>query len=62
LLAEKINKNERKNNAEIIIEEYGEESKEFCDLLGIDDKLNTSEIQASNISYYNYIFYLIAKL
>jgi len=55
LLAEKINKNERKNNAEIIIEEFGEESKEFRDLLKMDDKFNSSvDIQVSNIYFINY--------
>lgn len=48
LLAEKINKNERKNSAEIFIEEFGEESKEFRDLLGMDDTFDSSiDIQAN---------------
>lgn len=54
LLAEKINKNERKNNAEIINEEFGEESKEFRDLLKMDDKFDsTRDIQASSIYFIN---------
>lgn len=49
MLAEKINKNERKNNAEIIIEEFGEESNEFRDLLGMDDTFNSSvDVQVSS--------------
>ncbi|XP_050429442.1 protein flightless-1 [Adelges cooleyi] len=47
LLAEKINKNERKNTAEIILEEYGEESKAFRDLLEMDDDFNSAtDVQA----------------
>lgn len=37
LLAEKINKNERKNKAEIFMEVQGNESSEFLKLLGIED-------------------------
>jgi len=63
LLAEKINKNERKNNAEIIIEEFGEESKEFRDLLKMDDKFHSSiDIQVSSIYFINYKTKLIALL
>lgn len=52
MLAEKINKNERKNNAEILIEEFGEESKEFRDLLDMNYTFDSSvDIQASSISY-----------
>lgn len=49
-MAEKINKNERKNNAEIIIEEFGDESKEFRDLLKMNDKFDSAvNVQVSNI-------------
>lgn len=49
-MAEKINKNERKNSAEIFIEEFGEESKEFRELLEMDDTFDSSvDIQVSNI-------------
>lgn len=51
MLAEKINKNERKNNAEIIVEEFGEECNEFRDLLGMDDNFDPSEFQVSNTCY-----------
>lgn len=52
MLAEKINKNERKNNAEIIIEEFGEESKDFRDLLDMNYSFDSSvDIQASSMSY-----------
>lgn len=37
LLAEKINKNERKNTADIITENVGEESEEFWKILGLLD-------------------------
>lgn len=48
LLTEKINKNERKNNAEIIVEEFGEESKDFRCLLQMDDLFDsTIDVQAS---------------
>lgn len=51
-MAEKINKNERKNNAEIIIEEFGDESKEFRDLLEMDDTFNSSvDVEVSSISH-----------
>lgn len=36
-MAEKINKNERKNKAEIITEMPGEESTEFWKMLGNED-------------------------
>lgn len=52
MLAEKINKNERKNNAEIIIEEFGEESNEFRDLLGMDDTFNSSTDVQVSITYF----------
>lgn len=58
-MAEKINKNERKNSAEIFIEEFGEESKEFRDLLEMDDSFDSSvDIQASSIGFMKYIFLL----
>lgn len=51
LLTEKINKNERKNNAEIIVEDFGEESKEFRSLLQMDDLFDsTTDIQVSRIN------------
>jgi hypothetical protein len=37
LLSEKINKNERKNKAEIITEMQGDESSEFWRVLGDED-------------------------
>lgn len=50
-MAEKINKNERKNNAEIILETFGDESKEFRDLLEMDDTFNSSvDIEVSSIN------------
>jgi len=58
-LAEKINKNERKNSAEIFIEEFGEESKEFRDLLEMDDSFDSSvDIQASSNGFMKYTFLL----
>jgi len=58
-LAEKINKNERKNSAEIFIEEFGEESKEFRDLLEMDDSFDSSvDIQASSIGFMKHTFFL----
>lgn len=52
MLAEKINKNERKNNAEILTEEFGEESKEFRDLLNMSNTFDSFvDVQASIISY-----------
>lgn len=58
MLAEKINKNERKNNAEIIVEEFGEECNEFRDLLGMDDNFNPSEFQVSSTCFMLFsIFY-----
>lgn len=55
-MAEKINKNERKNNAEIITEEFGEESKDFRDLLGMDDTFDSCvDIQVSY--FYSKIFF-----
>lgn len=56
-MAEKINKNERKNSAEIFIEEFGEESKEFRDLLEMDDTFDSSvDVQASSIFYLFFLF------
>jgi len=59
-LAEKINKNERKNSAEIFIEEFGEESKEFRDLLEMDDTFDSSvDVQASSICFIKYNFQVL---
>uniref|UniRef100_A0A6M2DKF3 Putative serine/threonine phosphatase 2c n=1 Tax=Xenopsylla cheopis TaxID=163159 RepID=A0A6M2DKF3_XENCH len=38
LMAEKINKNERKNKAEILTEIQGDESSEFWDVLNLEDR------------------------
>lgn len=47
-----MNKNERKNSAEIIIEEFSNESKEFRGLLEMDDTFNSSvDIEVSSISH-----------
>lgn len=42
-MAEKINKNERKNKADIIIEMMGSESKEFWFNLSEEDGLQSQE-------------------
>lgn len=39
-MAEKINKNERKNKAEIITEMPGDESADFWKLLGNEDEMS----------------------
>ena len=51
LMAEKINKNERKNKADIIIEMMGSESKEFWLNLGKDDGLPSEKQPKVGISY-----------
>lgn len=45
LLAEKINKNERKNKAEITMETQGNESSEFLRLLGVEDIGDKPEVR-----------------
>ncbi|CRL07521.1 CLUMA_CG020486, isoform A [Clunio marinus] len=45
LMAEKINKNERKNKAEIVMEIQGNESEEFLKLLGVEDVESKPEIK-----------------
>lgn len=47
LMAEKINKNERKNKAEIYMEVQGNESAEFLRFLGIDSIEDKPEIKAA---------------
>lgn len=47
LLAEKINKNERKNKAEIFMEVQNSESVEFLKLLGIDSVEDRPEVRAA---------------
>lgn len=50
-MAEKINKNERKNNAEIIIEEFSEESIEFRNLLKMNDQFDSSvDVQVNGLT------------
>lgn len=46
LLAEKINKNERKNKAEIIMEKQGDEGSDFLKLLGITDIKDKTDVKA----------------
>lgn len=48
LMAEKINKNERKNRAEIFMEVQGQESVEFLKLLNITDPENRPEVKSSS--------------
>lgn len=45
LLAEKINKNERKNKSEIVMEVQGNESDEFLSLLGIEEDEEKPEVK-----------------
>lgn len=42
-MAEKINKNERKNKAELIVETLNEESSEFWKALGEDDGMKPED-------------------
>lgn len=47
LMAEKINKNERKNKADIMMETQGNESIEFLKLLGIEDHTDRPEVKVT---------------
>lgn len=44
LMCEKINKNERKNKAEIVTETIGEESKEFWEILGLPEDVSRQDV------------------
>lgn len=46
LLAEKINKNERKSKSEIYMEVQGNESAEFLKLLGLEDLANKTQVRS----------------
>ncbi|KAL1488438.1 hypothetical protein ABEB36_014910 [Hypothenemus hampei] len=50
LMCEKINKNERKNKAEIIAEIVGEESKEFWDTLGLPEDVLPQNIVKEHVN------------
>jgi hypothetical protein len=70
-MAEKINKNERKNKAEIITEMPGGESSDFWKILGDEDGLPPDDpimvLKPSSCSYYfnplkpscNYLYHLL---
>ncbi|XP_066138736.1 protein flightless-1 isoform X1 [Euwallacea fornicatus] len=49
LMCEKINKNERKNKAEIITETVGDESKEFWDTLGLPEDALPQEVVKEHV-------------
>jgi len=44
LMCEKINKNERKNKAEMVTETIGEESKEFWEILGLPEDVSPQDV------------------
>lgn len=50
-MCEKINKNERKNRAEIISEVVGDESKEFWDTLGLPEDVLPQEVATVRNSF-----------
>lgn len=59
LMAEKINKNERKNKAEILTEIQGDESSEFWDVLNLEDRPYTPIVRIFLIYLHSFIFHLI---
>lgn len=53
LLAEKVNKNERKNKAEIVTERSGEESDDFWKILGVENGSTTKPVIKVKLSFYS---------
>ena len=65
-MAEKINKNERKNKAEIITEMPGDESAEFWKVLGNEDGMSVdSTVMVLNqqvLFFCNFKFFIISHV